>query len=229
MNANDLFTMLAIGELQNLSLATGGVISEAARPRLFMYTNDALLELHSKFPLKENDLLLQLSDYVTYYHLLPQYAVNGPGSEKVRYILDRVDAPFQDDLIKVKAVFNKTGDELPLNDDSHPESLFTPQFKTLQVPRPKDGDFLTVVYQQSHKKLQGNLDENIDCPDVLLPALKSYIAFKVFDHMNSTESVAKAQGFLSAYETACNGVVDRDLVSSSITQTNIRFSQGGWI
>jgi hypothetical protein len=106
--------------------------------------------------------------------------------------------------------------------------VFTPQTKTLQVPSPIDDRGLTVKYQQRHAKLQGELGETIECPDVLWPALTSYVAYKVFSHMNSVESSMKAQEFMATYESTCNDATTQDLVNSSISQANSRFHRGGW-
>lgn len=234
MDLQELFDMLATGELQNLSLAEGGKIATEARPKLTRYTNEALLELYSKFVLKENDMLIQLHEHITFYHLIPRFAVNYTpegevDDEPIRYILDLPKEKFEDELIRVLAVTDTNGLEVPLNNEEERFSVFTPQAKILQVPNPVQDKCLNVRYQQRHTKLQGELEERVECPDVLLVALTSYIAFKVFSHMNSAESTAKAGEFMQAYEAACNGVVDRDLVNSSTSQTNTRFERGGWV
>lgn len=236
MTLGDLFQRLSYGELQNLSAyGTGnGTITDAKRPVLTNYVNEALLKLYSRFILRENDLLLALSGSVTLYHLVPQYAVSyiptGPSdTQAVRYILDRPEVPFQDTIIKILSINDQYGHFVPLNDEESPFSVFTPHGKALQVPSPCDGKILNVRYQERHPVLQGDLSEQIKCPEVLVSALASYVAYQTFDHMNSTDGVNKGQGFLAKFENACGEILDRDLVNSSTSQSNTRFDRGGWI
>lgn len=235
MLVSDLFQMLSVGELSNLAMSTNGsgTIVTAQQPKLIAYANEALLRLYSRFILKENDVLLQLYEHITFYHLIPRFSLNytpvgTTDNEPIRYIWDMNQEPFSDNLLKILTVHDKFGKELPLNDEEKHNSLFTPQVKLLQVPNPADDQFLSVRYQQRHDKLLGDLTQMVHCPDVLEGALTAYIAYKVFSHMNSADSNAKSQEFNSTYESICGEITDRDLVNSSISQSNIRFYRGGW-
>jgi len=235
MLLNDVFTALSVGELSNLAMSNNGngTINPLSQPKLVTYANEALLRLYTRFVLKETDVLVQLYEHITFYHLLPKFSVSytptGPTDDQpIRYLLDNATEPFEDDLIKVLSVYNSFGQQLPLNDEEKHNSVFTPKGKLLQVPAPQNETYLSVRYQQRHLKLTGNLEENVYLPDILFVALTAYIAYKVFSHMNTPASNAKAVEFNTAYEEVCNEVVDRDLVSSSISQSNTRFAKGGW-
>lgn len=233
----DLCTQLAFGELGNLSAisdAVAGTIKTPALPKITNYTNEALLKLYSRFVLKENDLLLQLYPHITYYHLIPRFAVSytptgSVDNEPIRYILDTNYEPFADELLKVLSIHDMDGCKVPLNDENDDRSVFSPQDKLLQVPNPEDNTYLNLRFQQRHTKIQAVLSEEIVVPDVLMTALTSYIAYKTFSHMNSDNSTAKAQEFLALYERECDAVVANDLVGSSVSQTNSRFDRGGWV
>lgn len=236
MLVSDLFTALSIGELTNLSMSGNGsgTIIESQRPKIINYSNEALLRLYARFLLKENDVLVQLYEHITFYHLLPRFALNyatptGEFDEPIRYLLDLPQEPFKDEVLKVLTIYDGKGRELPLNDEEKHNSLFTPQAKVVQVPKPLDETFINVRYQQRHQVLTGDLNQSVDCPEVLLGALTAYIAYKVFSHMNTADSNAKAQEFMGIYEAVCTEATDRDLVSSSISQSNTRFARGGWI
>jgi hypothetical protein len=236
MLVSDLFTALSIGELTNLSMSGNGsgTIITAQQPKIIRYANEALLALYARFPLKENDVLVQLYEHITFYHLIPRFALqyatpDGEFNEPIRYLLDLPQEPFRDEVLKVVAIYDGKGKQLPLNDEEKHDSLFTPQAKVLQVPNPLDETFINVRYQQRHRPLTGDVDQYVACPEVLLGALTSYIAYKVFSHMNTADSNAKAQEFMGTYEALCNEATDRDLVSTSISQSNTRFCKGGWI
>jgi hypothetical protein len=235
MIVSDLFQMLSYGELSNLAIGNEaiGAIAPAAQPRIVMYANEALLRLHSRFILKERDLLLQIFDYIVNYRLLPRFAVSyvpvgTADNEPLRYILDSVNHPFTSDIIKILEVYGTEGRKLPLNDDDLTYSLFTPQPNTLQVPHPNTEQALSVVYQASHPKLQGDLNQIIDIPDCLVEAFTAFIAYKVFSHMNTEDSSSKAQEHMAMYEAICSTALDQDLLNTSLSLTGNRLHQRGW-
>lgn len=234
MTLQDLFDRLAQGELTNLPMAKTGSIDPSANAKLTNYTNQGLLKLYTRYILKEGDLLLQLHRHITFYHLLPRFSTSymptgTSDDELVRYIWDSPTEPFVDEIVKVLAVFNDCGEPIPLNDDAQPYSVFTPQARLLQVPNPDEGKALSIHFQQRHTVLQGELSDVIELPDVLEEALTSFVAYKAFSHMNSADSNQKAQEYLASFNAICSEVVDRDLVNSSISQSNSRFHRGGWI
>lgn len=240
MILSDLYSLLSYGELTNLSMAqdsngnSTGTIATLSRPKIVAYTNEALLKIYSRFPLRTNDVLLQLYGHITFYRLVPKFATNytpvgASDDEFIRYILDQPMEPFQDEVIKVTEVFDTHGRKLALNDSGNRRSVFTPEVKMLQVPDPWDDHFLSVKYQQRHSIIQGDLSDAIYCPDVLVPALTSYIAYKVFDHMGSQDGTSKAQSFLSLYESTCLEMIEQEVINLSTSQTSVRFGRGGWV
>jgi hypothetical protein len=237
MKLHELYGSLSNGELSNLHMAEEepGKIKEAAKPKIVRYINDALRNLYSRFILLEKSVLIQCHQHITNYHLLEQFAVcyepyEGGPSESIRYILDLPLERFEGDVIKIMTVYGDTGIKLPLNDEARSWSVFTPQSNMLQVPRPIDGQCLSIGYQARHPLITVE-DENQDIlvPLVLETAFTSYIAYKVFSHMNTKESTAKAQEHLALYEAECSVVEEKDLVSSSVTTSNVRFYLNGWI
>lgn len=236
MTLSELYQALSYGELANLSIANdgSGVIKDTYKPALLNYVNEGLLRLYSRYVLKEANILLQMDDNTTTYQLLPRFSVNytptgSSDNEPLRYILDQPSAKFPGDVLRVLSLYDSQGAAVPLNDESQVYSVFTPQANTLQVPFPAHVQRLSVSYQARHAKLLGDPDEIISLPDVLFAALTSYVAYKVFSHMNSQDSSAKSREYLAAYEAICADVVDKDLVNSSTSTTNTRFFMRGWI
>ena len=236
MLLSELYAKLSYGELSNLALAneSDGTILEAAQPRIVNYANDALRRMYSRFVIKSADVLVMQTEYIVHYHLKPKFAVNytplgDSDDEPIRYIHDLAYRPFLGDVIKILSVVDQYGFPLPLNDDEHPSSLFTPQPTTLQVPCPVSDEALSVVYQAAHPVLVGDLDESIEIPDILLEAFTAYIAYKAFSHMNTADSTAKAQEHLAIYTALCAETDSKDLVNTSVSFTNSRFHQRGFI
>ncbi|ANJ65217.1 putative 30 kDa protein [Erwinia phage vB_EamP_Frozen] len=234
MKISELYKTLSYGELSNLSIGMDGVgsILEDAKPRILHYANEGLTRLYGRFILKEKDVMIELVDHITNYHLLRMYAESYFDPEVVGYpyIKDLFNEPFTEDVIKILSVYNGVGQKLPLNDNERSDSLFTPTGKILQVPNPRTGVSLSVLYQAKHPELLPNdEDQDIHLPQVLEGALVAFIAYKVFSHMNTDVSTAKAQEHMSVYASVCDEVEQHDLVNSSISTTNSCFRKRGWV
>jgi len=232
MQVSELFRRLSYGELSNLALSGegSGEIVEAKRPQILQHANDALLRLHSRFFLREGNLLLQQCAGIRHYHLKPENALTTGTETRTHrlFILDSEHMPFRDDVIKIVTVRNHLGHEVTLNDPDGECSMFTPQPQVLQILRPAEGLLVGVDYQARHPVLAG-LDDEIDLPETLEKALTAYIGYLTYSAMNTDTSTAKAQEHLSVYEAVCAEVTGMDLVSSSRSSTNTRFAKGGWI
>jgi hypothetical protein len=236
MKLGDLYQDLSHGELSNLHLSGegDGTIAPNRQGKLLLYTNDGLLRLFSRFVLKENDVLVHLHQEITFYHLLPRFAVNyqptgEEDNEPIRYLTDLPSERFKGDVIKILQVYDSKGCRLPLNDVENIFSVFTPQSNVLQVVAPVADTVLSVQYQARHVKLTGDLEEEIVLPDVLYDPLRAFVSYRVFSDMNTQDSSSKAQEHLANYESMCNSVREGDLVGTSISTSNTRFHARGWI
>ncbi|RWB40457.1 MAG: hypothetical protein EOQ44_25285 [Mesorhizobium sp.] len=241
MKIIDLFRELSFGELSNLAISNSGSgqIIEEKQPQLVQYTNNALLALHTRFMLVEKQLLLEQVASITNYHLTRKYAVQTGADVDFRYIKDLPEAPFTGDLIRIISVHGSDGQcsyEYVLNDVDNQNSLFTPQPNVLQIPRPIDGLPTAVVYQASHAKLDDRIDgpdnilnQTIDIPIYLENALRLFVAYKVFSHMNGQENIVKSQEYLGAYEAACLEIEQRDLVNQTFSTSHCKLEQRGFV
>ena len=234
MLLEDLYQRLSYGELNNLSMAAdgNGSILESSQPRIVMYANEALVRLYTTFVLRTNSLIITPLDHVTNYHLKKRFAFSerDRSDEDFFYIQDLDDEPFQEDVIKVLEVYDGTGAAVPLNDAEQPLSIFTPQTLMLQIPNAWNGQVLSLMYQASHPKLNHtNPHSIIELPEVLHGALTAFIAHKVYSHMNTVEATNKAQEHLAFYESVCGEVNQHDTLNGSVSTTNQRFEERGWI
>ena len=76
MILSDYFTELSYGELSNTAMAVDGTgtIEEAHQPKVVRYLNEGLCRLQGRFPLIQKDVLIELRDHSTNYHLIPRFA-----------------------------------------------------------------------------------------------------------------------------------------------------------
>lgn len=233
MKLNELFERLSYGELSNLSLSIdgGGTIEERHHAKVTHFINEGLLKLYSKFVLSQKQLLIEMVQGITNYHLDPKYAETQWDSGEVPYpyIKDLGREKFIGDVIRVNEVYGENG-KLPLNDLFQSHSVFTPTYKVLQVPHVVDYGTLNVIYQAKHPILTpDNLEADIELPDVLESALMAYVGYRVYTLMNTADASAKAQEHLSNFYRICDEVVANDLVGTSVSTVNDKFTNGGWL
>lgn len=234
MIIEDLFEKLSYGPYAALYKGTAGsgFIEESAHGQILSHANDALLILFTKFDLIHKDVMIEMDEITTNYHLDRKFSPHQADStERRRYILDLPDERFEGDVVKILEVYNSYGFRHPLNDDGNPHSLFTPQKNVLQVPHPIPGQALTVTYQAKHPKLlnNGDLEQEILVPEILVEPLISYIAYKKYTNMVTEGSTAKAQEHLAMFDRLCNEAIQSDAVQTSYAPTNTRFEKGGYI
>lgn len=233
MNLVDLFKQLSYGELNNTTIGNDGAgsIRPDKIPTVTQYVNDGLLKLYSQFALKKESLYLELKENITRYHINRLHCLSNESSEEEKYIIDVSDHPYQEDLIKILDVWTSTGTQLPLNNHTEEWSVFTPTYDVLLVPWTTQGMILNIVYQAKHKELNFSKDpiQEINLPDVLVPALRAYVAAQIYSNFNTAEAVNNAQKYNSLYTAVCEDVEAMDIVSNSYSQTNIRFHENGWV
>lgn len=239
MKLETVFKKLSFGALANLNLSQEqvGVIDEERRPMVIHYINEALTKIYSRFQLLQKDVIIEMYQGITFYHLKKKFAESQYNPDEVRYpyIKDLVDEPFLEDVIKIMGVYDSLGYQLPLNDAEHTQSVFTPQPNVLQVPLPRPGIALAVMYQALHPQIDDDcngvdgLSQEIEMPVVLEGAFFAYIGHLAYSAMNTEVSLQKSQEQLALYEAACQDAVDNDLVSTSISTTNTRFIKRGWV
>jgi len=236
MNVEDLFESLSFGELSSLSLSGegSGEIQEAQKKKIILHANAGLKRIYSRFVLREQSVILNLYKHITNYHLEPRFAEcyepeGDDDNEEIRYILDLPKEPFTRDFLRILNVRDDQGNLLPLNNEDHPLSLFTPQSHVLQVPRPENGIALTVVYQAFHPELTGDTDQHIQLPPSLEEALTAYVGWKVLGNMITQDAQAKSIEHKKTFEDICKEVVELDTIATSTTTSNTRFTRNGWI
>lgn len=240
MKTLDFVKQLARGALRNTSLADlrndiGNHQDEFAQ--VCTMIDEALLRLYSRFVLKEKHLVLEMQPGVTFYHLKSMYSVTGANPILVPhpYIMDLPNEPFLEDVVKVLSVFDSKGIQRPLNDHSKPYGIFTPQADVIQNMYPQTLEALGVAYQaRPLSTLQKDSvgwreDTEFYLPDCLLPALSAYVAYTYHQGVGTSEAVSTAMIQIKMYDEICREVERMDLVNQSLSCTNTRFNQNGWI
>lgn len=232
MNFQDLLQELSLGDLNNMHMAnegTGG-IHETQISKIVHYTNTALTILYTRFLVKTRDVLVAMQPSISYYHLNSLYAQSQFDPEKaaVAYILDLGNEPFTDDVLQMLYVVDSQGNEIPLNQPTKPNSVYSPQATILHVPTVADGEILCIGYRAAHPKMTGDYLQEMEVPVTLVPALTAYIAYLVYNNLNTQEGFANAQNRLQMFENICTMVESAGTLDNSFASYAERFRANGW-
>lgn len=238
MLLSDIFEYLSYGELAQVSLGGGGThetgINAEDYPKLVRNINMGLIELHKRFPIKQDEVLIQLYSHITNYRLHKDFAESNLAStEPYKYIKDaNLRVPFQQDVILIRHVYDELGDEFPLNDLNDTVSLYTPQQDILQVPFPDNENTLSIIYRAgpikiNHIGLSRPELVEVDLPDQFLEALCAYVAFRIFSSLNLGEGNAEANSHYGNFERSCALIKNEGLYVADTNQ-NTKFGDGKW-
>lgn len=251
MNLEELYCSLSVGVLKNLAMSNDGdgTIIEKHKKSVLLAANQALTRLHSRFLLSEKYVIVEQQEGRTFYHLLKPFSVSGhdPNVIDVPYIMDSLVEPFQQDVARIFSITDENGCTVPLNDSGKCRSAYTPKPETIQYDYPIAGQPLVVTYQALHPKLcyftggednkdvEANYDLNnetaniIMLPENLHEAMFAYIGYVIYNGINTGEAKGIAAEHKATYEELCTIHENRDLGSESMSKTNTKFHERGFI
>jgi len=249
MKLAEIFAQLTHGELSQISLggAAAGEVNKSGYLQLVSHVNLGLTALHKRFQIKENRLILKLTQGVISYPLKSSYAVNGLASfVPVRTIQDTTLDPFRDDILKVERVISNLDWEFELNNESEKYSVFTPTFNTLRIHKDlvtgsKDlpawlrTESMTVIYRANHHILTSDDDidspddQEVELPDSYLEPLLYFIASRIMNPIGSGQGeMNMGNNYAAKYEQACQAIELANLrVDQGSQSTNLR--RNGWV
>jgi len=247
MLLSDLFDQLTYGELSQLEM--GGVdevgIESKDYKRIIPHINLALTELHKRFLIRKEEVVLDCFDHIEDYTLHSRFAVTNTASpEPYKYIHDSEYEPFQDNVIKIEKVFNEDGQELYL-DETDPYiirtelnlttqkrwSVHTLNYNTIQIPYPMHENALFVEYRAEHEKIQiAGLDPTkveVKIPSYLLEPLLLYIAGRVYSNLGGN-SAQEGIAYMGRFEASV-ATIDRLNLVNKANATNQKLEVNGWV
>ncbi len=233
MNLNSLFEQLAFGELSQHRIGKEGRINPADYPTVISHLNHGLTLLHSRLPLQHKELTLLQFDQITEYRLDPKYSVSADDdSVDYKYILDTVEKPFKDDLIRIQSAFDGEGVNVPINDEYDETSWFTPNPDTIQIPFPVEGNVSAIMYRANHAKIPLDTTDissvTVEIPAVLENALAAHIASRAYVSLGNQTSAALSSYYSGIYQNEVMMVERLNLLQSSENSSDVKFENGGW-
>lgn len=208
-----------------------GTIRKSDMGKIITFVNDGLLELATNFKLAEKIVHVELHEHITNYHLIPKFAESQQPQNDVdiAYIHDMDRTPFKGDVLKILAVWDNQERERQLNDESDLRSVFTLVTDMITVPYPESGTVLFIHYKPKPQLITSdNLDQELDIPEYLVPALRMYVAHKVFMSIGTSDSIRTSREYQNHYIQLTHEIQDADAVSDSRFVEN-SFNRRGWV
>lgn len=234
VTVEELFKRLSFGQLSNLAMGSDGqgTIRLEDQNKVINALNSALVRIYTRFNMLEKQLMIQQVGHITNYHLDKRFSRVNPDRlpQHPGYLLDLPNEPFNDDAVKILAVFNKCGEQLPLNVSLVQTSLYTPYPTTLQVPYPDDGEPLGLLYQATHERLRYGVKEaEVRIPVALEDALLSLTAYYIYSAIGTQEATAKASEHLNLFDVTAKDVEAQGAASIFDQAGHIKFQLRGFV
>lgn len=235
MKLSEFFSMLTYGELSNLKVGgkdVGGIYPKTS-DEVVSYIRQGLTDLHTRFTLKHNEVVVQQYDHITFYPLRYEFAqTNLLSPEPYKWISDSEGKPFQEDILLITEIFDEEGNEVPLNNDFEEDSIYTPQSDVLQITQPVAENAIAVLYKANHNKIDLSVrqpkDITLEIPAQLIRPLALYVSSLAHTAVGSPEGMQTGFTKMQEYEAACLQIEVFGLVrKESWTQNNTW--RNGWV
>lgn len=235
----DFLKDLTYGELASLKIGNHIPGEDSSEPdptryeQLISHINLGLKELYKRFFLRSEEHYIQLYEQLSTYKLHTDFAQSNLASvEPIKYIMDSLDRPFYNNILKIEEVYDEEGNKLPLNDITEELSIFTPTFRTIQVPYPDNDTTLAVQFRATHPPISLTIamepeDVEIELPNSLHEALLMYVASRQFTSMGG-ENVVQGDNWYERFEASCRRVEQEGLEVQG-EPGDWRFDRAGWV
>lgn len=235
MKLSEFFSLLSYGELANLKVGgkdCGGIYPKHS-DEVVSYIRQGLTDLHSRFALKHNEVIIQQYANITMYPLRYEYAQsNTTSTQPYKFIEDTVEDPFQEDIILIESAVDEGGCEIEINRENDKCSIYTPQPDVIQLTYPEDENAIAILYKANHAKidLSTNVPSNIDIeiPAQLVRPLALYVSSLAHTAVGSPEGMNTGATKMIEYETACLQIEVFGLIHKE-EWTNDRVGRNGWV
>jgi len=236
LKLKDLFTLLAAGDLSNVSLGRDsyGEINETEYPKVIGAINLGLVELCKRFRLLENELLLHVTPATSLYYLRDANVV-GLVPSPTRYI-ELLSGQSSVNIIEVTGVFDSAGNEIIINNRHTTPSIVQAATDTLRFSGLTAATTYNVVYQAHPDKIDLNTAYSsetciLPVPDAVIEPLMFYVAHRIYKPggvNNSAANADKSAGYQQQYELSCQKI---ELLGLGIQNCDSEdtFAAKGWV
>ena len=202
-----------------MDLARNGELKQVAAGQddgtVLGFINLGLIELYKRFPLKVEELLIELQDEVEIYDLPADcmYVIAAYGE---------VDEQ-STDIVNI----------LPVNEEDNPLSVNTIAWNKVQVPLSAAGSYVSIVYAAGPELIvedgaDAYLDAEVPLPMQMIEALLHYMGYRAHGSVNGAIQT-ETQSHYNRFEASCQRIEATGLLTSDDMSTLKRFSTRGFV
>ena len=232
----ELFDTLAYGELSNIAVGNSplNTINEGDYPKIVSHINLGLVELYKRFHLRQGEVKVHQYPGISTYYLRSSHSGEADSMDEDIYLEVGEYTPFMDDVLKVVQVFDAYGGEIPLNDTTKSNSVFTPSFDVLTMVPCDPVEVYSVVYRARYPKivlspLFNPATVELHIPDFIVEPLLFYVASRVFKGMITVDGeVNPNTSNTYQFELSCKKI-EMFSLPSDVNDTRDRFTANGWV
>ncbi len=178
MIISDAITLLKNSELRQVSIQDETVA-------IIGFINLAVLEIHKRFNLWEDEAVINMAEDVLVY--------------KLDGLDANVDIDLSDrELLMIEAVYNNDGTQASLNDELDAASVWTPKYHTVEIIESTPTEVMNVIYRASPAFSTADTDV-IPIPPQFIESLMFYVGFKGHGSIKS-EGPSTSYGYYKQFE-----------------------------
>jgi hypothetical protein len=228
---NDLIN----NELNNLSIgkpewSTGNFSYQ----KLIQCISLGFIELHKRFTLKKELVVLQPVENENVYVLDIKHAVSNTTSTETKYIIDTASMPFSNSIAKIDEVYDHLNVPIEFNTTKFGDDIYALNYRTLVIKEPDPQNPLTLVCRAVPGGItlanEGDLESyELDIPNTYLEALILYAAARASNNRGA-ENATNNEGaiFMARFEASCAQISNVGLDTKEIS-VNDKLSQRGFV
>ena len=188
--------------------------------RLIQCVSLGYVELHKRFSLKKESLLIHPQEGITVYVLDPKYAVSNTASSEDKYIMDSAENPFTGNLAKIDSIYDVEGEEVAFETTKFGDEIFLKNYRTLIIPKPSVFPELNLMYRAIPSPIvlqnEGELATyEVDLPYTYLQPLILFAAGRAYTNRGAENDTNNESAiYFANFEQAC-----MQIVASGLTDT----------
>ena len=208
------------GELAGLSKV------DKSDEKVVGYLNMALIALYNRFQLATEEAIITLR----------------PDINKIIYTMDSTDADVtvsgaamkDNDFMSIIAAFEENGDEIPVNDEQNPYSIFTTSYNKIQIPLLAQSGYVSVIYRKNPDLVtyvdngSGDaVEASVSLPLQLLEPALHYIGYRAHGAVDGNVN-AENNTHYTRFINSCNQVEVLGIITADDT-THVPVQHKGYV
>ena len=235
MLLKDVLNSLINNELGNLSIGkpewSDGKFSYTS---LIQCVSLGYQELHKRFTLKKEHILITPIDGLHEYVLSYEHALSNSTSTADKYITDSVEKPFSGNIAKIDSILDWLGEEIKFNTTGFADEVKLLDYRTIYLKNPDPDEPIDVICRAIPPTItlptEIDLDTyEIDLPFQYLEALLCYAAGRAYSNRGAENASNNESAiFFARFEQACFNIEQFGL-NDKETMTNTRLIARGFV